>query len=463
MSPENHPAIPGQKLGSIALGASATLISSVSSIGIGVVINILIARALGPELKGGIDLILASSGLTVIIVGMSLTSGITYVVAHGQVDHRALFWQLMGISLLQGLSVWLILTIILRTRFAYAFIPPGYISWGAVGISLLAFANLLGGYGRAFLSGLQRFVTTAVLDLLGRIFMAGATITVLIWFGRSVGQAATAIIFGSILANYSVAALTFVFIWPYLDYQYASSRFRQVWQYSLPSYAGNLVQFANYRLDVFLVAYFVGVRDVALYGVAVSIAQLLWLPSNAMQSVLFPRLSAMSEAHQKAEDAARIMRLMLLLTLIMAMVLAIIAPWLVTFLFGESFAPSLMPLWFLLPGIVMFCIANILCGYLAAIGKPQLNFLSALGGLSVTLTLDLILIPKTGIVGAAIASSVSYSISAVLALYFFMRESGQTFVHSVLLNMTDIKLTLEILKQYQHKIYSRLGWKKNAS
>jgi O-antigen/teichoic acid export membrane protein len=292
-----------------------------------------------------------------------------------------------------------------------------------------------------------------MVDLAARTLTAIATIAAILWVGKNPDRAAVAVIVGVIFANYLVALVTIGIIRPNLDHGGTTSRLHQVWKYSLPSYAANTTQFANYRLDVFLVAYFIGVRDVALYGVAVSCAQLLWLPSNAMQAVLFPRLSAMSDEHQKAEEAAQIMRLMLILTFLAGTAMAILAPYVLTLLFGTRFTPSLPPLMLLLPGIVVFCIANVLCGYLAAIGKPRLNFLSSLAGLIATLSLDIALIPRLGIKGAAIASSVSYSISAIVALYFFIHESGLSLAHTLWITKGDLLLALHTFQQTWHRLF----------
>ena len=49
-----------------------------------------------------------------------------------------------------------------------------------------------------------------------------------------------------------------------------------------------------------------------------------------------------------------------------------------------------MALLWLLPGIVLFSIANVLAAYIAGIGKPRLNLLVSGVSLIVTITLDLL-------------------------------------------------------------------------
>ena len=59
--------------------------------------------------------------------------------------------------------------------------------------------------------------------------------------------------------------------------------------FSMPAYLGNLLQFLNYRLDVFFVAQFRPMEELGCYTLAVSLAQLIWVLSSARPLSLCPR------------------------------------------------------------------------------------------------------------------------------------------------------------------------------
>jgi len=88
-------------------------------------------------------------------------------------------------------------------------------------------------------------------------------------------------------------------------------------------------------------------------------------------------------------------------------------------LFSEKFALATEPLMWLLPGAVILGIANVLGPYLASIGRPEVNLYNACAATLTTVVLDIVLIPKFGINGAAIASSVAYILFAALTLLSF--------------------------------------------
>jgi O-antigen/teichoic acid export membrane protein len=159
----------------------------------------------------------------------------------------------------------------------------------------------------------------------------------------------------------------------------------EVIRFAVPSYLSNVTQFLNYRLDVFLVSFFAGAAAVGLYTLAVTLAQAIWLFSNAAAMVLLPRIASLQEAKmENAAQTARITRLALWLSAVSALLLALIAEFLLTRIYGEAFRGSLAPLLWLLPGIVIFSATNVIASYLAGIGKPRLNWFASLAGLFVT-------------------------------------------------------------------------------
>jgi O-antigen/teichoic acid export membrane protein len=216
--------------------------------------------------------------------------------------------------------------------------------------------------------------------------------------------------------------------------------------FALPCYAANTAQFLNYKLDVFVVGFFAGAASVGRYTLAVSLGQLLWLMSGSVASVLLPKVAASSDQNVTIRHTTRVTRLSLWATAVCAVVLAALATQAIPLLYGEAFRPSIMALLWLLPGIVVFTIATVLAAYIAGIGKPQLNLLVSGLSLVVTIALDMALIPKLNIVGAAIASTVSYTVSALLLIVFFMRETDASLREILLPTFEDIKMLLSVVR-----------------
>ena len=100
----------------------------------------------------------------------------------------------------------------------------------------------------------------------------------------------------------------------------------------------------------------------------------------------------------------------------------------------------------MLVGITVFAPTRILTAFLAGRGKPELNLIGSVAGVIVTILMDLILIPKFGGVGAAIATSLSYSITAVIAILFFKRNTGLTLNEIMVIKKSDVSYLIDRIK-----------------
>jgi O-antigen/teichoic acid export membrane protein len=411
--------------------------------------TVVVARVLGPGEKGGYDLLLATTTLLVTVLGFSLPAGITYVVARGQARTGPLAVRLAVVALAQGALGAVLLLAVQHTRFSRAFVPPDFGMQAAAAAALFLMATVLAGYCRAVLIGRQEIVRANMLDFVGRLVLLGMlliTAAAVVWLGY-VGSAEL-FVWTSVAATVLASVLWLRQLLPTLEFSAGASGLREVATYAFPSHLGNLAQFLNYRVDVFLVGFLVGVQGVGLYTVAVTLAQVVWLISNAAASVLLPKVASVQDAvGENVARTVRVTRLTFWFSLGAGGLLALSAHPLVTLVFGSEFRGSLPPLLVLLPGVVALSTVITLAAYLAGIGRPQLNLLVAVAALVVTVTLDLVLIPRYGIVGAAWASTLSYVTTTILTARIFVKLSGASAVSLFWPTAEDVALVSSAVRK----------------
>jgi O-antigen/teichoic acid export membrane protein len=190
------------------------------------------------------------------------------------------------------------------------------------------------------------------------------------------------------------------------------------------------------RADVFLMTLFLGPRDVGLYALAQAVCEWVWLLPRSAATVLFPFVSA-SDARRALAATTRTCRVAFTLAGLAAICLGIAAPWLIPALFGTAFRGSILPIRLLLPGIWVGSIAGSLSSFLAGRGRPELPLLTSLLSLSLNVPLNLALVPRHGIAGAAIASAVSYSFMTVVNAILSRRVAAFPLGDLVLLQRAD--------------------------
>jgi O-antigen/teichoic acid export membrane protein len=222
-------------------------------------------------------------------------------------------------------------------------------------------------------------------------------------------------------------------------------------RFGLKAYIDNLLQFFNYRFDVFVVNYFLGASNVGFYTIAVSLGEIIWFIPNAVAGVLFPR-TASSTPEAANCFTPIVFRHTFLLTTFSAVFLFIISRTTILLFFGEQFISSLLPLWILLPGIIMLSLSKILMGDLNGRGLAQYGSYSSGISLIITLTLDILLIPRIGIVGAALASTVAYATKMVIVIYLFLRESRLSLNSLFCINLNEFQVYRDYIQEYNRCI-----------
>jgi hypothetical protein len=106
-----------------------------------------------------------------------------------------------------------------------------------------------------------------------------------------------------------------------------------------------------------------------------------------------------------------------LLSAALACVLAVAAPWGVPLVFGHAFEPAVELVWILLPGFVAQSYAYIVDAGMVGLRKPWVGNAAQGAGVVITASMLPILLPTYGAKGAAITSTVSYTVSAVISVW----------------------------------------------
>lgn len=213
--------------------------------------------------------------------------------------------------------------------------------------------------------------------------------------------------------------------------------FRQLLGFGIKGYAANLMMFFNYRLDSLIVNGLVGVASLGIYSIAVSLAEVIWYAAGAIGTVMFPHVSGL-ERGEADRVTPIVSRNVWFVTLLGVVAMFALSRWIVLLAFGSAMLPALIPLWLLLPGILTLSGAKVIASYLSGIGKPEYATGIAAGTVIVTIILDLVLIPRFGIAGAAVASSIVYTLAAIVSVYALRRESGASVLKTILVQPEDI-------------------------
>ena len=393
-----------------------TVLSQATNLLLSLVTAAITARWLGPEGKGQLSLALLISGILSLFLSFGLNTANVYFTGSRRLPIPALTANSMAFSLL-GMLLGFLIVSILAMLHLLPLIVPGvplrYVFMGMLALPLgLTISNL-----SSVLLGLRRITTLNVLRVLQAALAIPLLFLFVVWLELGVPGA---ILVSLATSTFYLAGNAFFLrregatFWP----RWNPGVIRPTLAYGMKGYVGNLMQFFNCRLDAFIVNVFVGPASVGIYGVAVSLAELLWHLPNSVGFVIFPKASGTD--HQAMNRfTPRVFWIVLAISAAAATGIALFGRLLIRLIFSEAFLAAYVPLLALLPGVVLLGAGKVLTNDIAGRGFPHYNSIVAGLTLVITVVLDLLLIPRMGILGAAIASSAAYSSTFLLSMMFY--------------------------------------------
>jgi O-antigen/teichoic acid export membrane protein len=382
-----------------------------------------IARWLGPEGKGTVALALLIPGMLGIFLGGGINVANVYFAGSRKLDVSVLAENSLKFALFSTLLGLFAMGILMWAGWLRILLP-GINQW----IIMLAMiglpSGLLCGHFSAILQGLQRIITINIINFVQCMLTLTSTIVLVIilrlgLLGALLSYLGSGIIslliFGILLRREGGA------FYP----RWNPSIMRSILSFGLKGYMGNVFQFFNYRLDTYFVNYFVGTGGVGIYSVSVGLAELLWYFPNAVGFVIFPKAAA-TKPEVMNVFTPRIFFITFGVTALGAIGLVFLGKPLIQFVYSLAFVSAYIPMLVLLPGVILLGGAKVLTNEIAGRGYPHYNSFTSGVALILTVLFDLILIPRFGIIGAALASSIAYGTIFFVAIGFYIIVSRRT-------------------------------------
>ena len=399
--------------------ASLTFAVRIVLFALSLVANIILARSLGPTGRGVYAVAVLLPTMLALVSNLGIGSANVYHVSRGSLDKRELVSTSLVAALSLGVVAYALLALIalLSGGRPVLGVEPRYLLIGGLSLPF----SLAAAFMQGVLHGERRFVQlNAALLTQSTVLAAFLVLLLFVPADRLVSSIAAWTV--SWIASGSIAA-ALVRIRTRLSLGLHLPTMKGVLRYGFLAYLGTLTSFLNYRFDVFIVNAFSGPTQVGLYAVGAGLAEVIWFLPNSAAIAIAPRVAAAPE-EESSNLSAQATRSVVLLTVGMALVMAAVAPLAISVFFGAAFAQSAVAVWLLLPGIVTFSAWKMMSCYLLARNFLKQDLVAVTVAMIVTLGLDLALIPKYGFRGAAVASSIAYTIAMLIDLNWVIRLSG---------------------------------------
>jgi O-antigen/teichoic acid export membrane protein len=387
------------------------------------------ARMLGAFGQGELALYTNFILLSSLLLGAGLPAGIVHFIAARKIEQKQVLSILLTFLLIGFTLLLLILSILQSATLLSTFIPTLFHHnsvwfWLMLLHLLLVLLNIFlssilqaeGLFSKASYILISGSITLLLLYALRYFAITGIHIPPLNWI-------LLALISSQLIQLFFFLRQVYTTNPDYLHLeQIQIGAIRPLIQFAFLAFMTNLIQFLSYKMDIWFVNYFHGKQLTGIYALGVSLAQMLWLLPSAIQSVLYAFISTHTDRQLMIQRTIKTTKQIGLYAISAGIAGYLLSLYLVPVLFGEEFRESVQCIGLLFIGVVPFCLSMAVSGYFAGTGRVRINLYSAILGFIVCLAADLLLIPSYGILGAAIASSISYISTVTFLLVKFHRD-----------------------------------------
>ncbi len=380
-------------------------------------ITLLLARSGGAAIVGVYALLHVLPGLLGTVVSAGLPVAAPYFLAGPDRDHPQLPATIAAIAVaggLLGVALWVAATPLLGPR-VFGGLAPSLVMLAGVGVAtrLLVIAAKACSQGADDLAGSNAVILAEQLTFLpvyGLLWLAGLrSFTILI---------ATLLIADCVTGAAAWARLTRRgFFGPALR-RPCPRLARQIAAYGMRGQIGGIMSQLNLRLDFVVLSSLAGPAVLGVYAVASKFAELTRILGMALTYVFYPRFARVGPTRAVTE-ARRVIPKAGMLSAAGLAPLWISAGYVIPSVYGAAFAGAVTPTRIILLGLGLDGVAGVITASLYGLARPGLNSCAMAAGLVATVILDLMLIPRFGATGAAIASAAAYSTTAITLVWLF--------------------------------------------
>lgn len=408
----------------ISKGAAIIFFGVIIGRFLGYLTRLLIARFYGADGYGLFSLGSAILGIATIISLIGLHQGlprfISFYKGRGNMEKvRGTIQSGLKITLPLSIVIGLLVFIFSEQISVGFFQEPGLTPLLQLFAFMIPFSvlmeNLLGG-----IRGFQKIQYKTYSEDIFKSLIVILFVPLFFYLGYSVMGAVVAYFLGFVLT--CILALYYLNrIFPLKSRIKATSVNRELFSFSWPLIVIGFLWMIVSWTDVITLGVFRTAQEVGIYNVALPTAALLIVILQSFVYIFMPVMSELFSRKRFSElgmTYRSVNRWVFSITLPLFLIMFLFSDTLMGFVFGQEFLMAAIPLSILSIGYFAHSMTGLSGITLTAMGKTRINMVNALAASMSNLFLNIILIPVYGIIGAGIATGISFLTFSIMNQYF---------------------------------------------
>lgn len=410
------------------------------------VTGILAARLLLPEGRGELTILLLWPLLIADLGSGSLSTSVNFHMARK--DHTPKQIWAGSVFFITALCPVLIAVYLVLVPYIYGGQRPEVMTLAVLGAALIP-AYLFALSLMALFQGGQKFGAYNLLRSLVHFGYLGFAALLLLLTGPSLAS----FLYAYLGAHLLVLGIAVWLGWKngWISLKPVISVIRSLSLYGLRAHVGVVLAVANRRLDQLIISVALAATDLGFYVVAMTVEGPLFLAATTMELLLFPKIAEQSQEGGRQEVLGRYFRAALIIVIPAIIAFMILAPWLIEIVFGAAYLPATDAARILALSGIGYTLKIMLTTYMRASNRMRIVTQSEGLGIVVTVISLAVLLPWLGLIGAAIAQVLAFTIPALFMAFLIQRETGLTLTQLCRFEKRD----WQVFGELKHKLRRR--------
>lgn len=417
----------------------SNIITKLVKILIGFVTSIVVARGLGPEGKGYAAYYLLILGMIVNFGHLGIEHATAYFYKKGSFAEQTVFNTNNSYQIVVALVFGILLLYFKKLDlvfqdYSYLMVILGYF--------FLLISNLQVCTKEFYVGNQRMYQTNRFLLISGLI---NAVVIMVLYMSRTLTPNSY------LISIVGTTAFTSILTWrgcelsKYFKFSLHKELLSQEFRYGLIVYVGALLIFLTYRVDQLMIKNYLGTKDLGIYTVAVTLAELLLLVPLSIKTALMGRLLNTDDLKTSLNISIRTIKYSMYVNTVLIVIGVMMTP-LVPLLYGSAFAGAKSIIVVLFLGLFFSSVSKIGGAFLYATNHTKDHLIMTAISFSVNIIGNLLLIPRLGVMGAAYASMFSYMIYGSLYVYYFISHHGVSIQDMLIMGSEDMAIIKTLLK-----------------
>ena len=385
----------------------------------------------GSEGKGIISLVIADLAIVGFFTNIFVGSSVTYFAPKLKKEQILLYAYIW--SIIAGVAIPIV--------FSYVFYTHQYLIFL---IGLCVSSALLTAHINLFVGNqnIQKFNIYSILQQLVHAIL----LVVFIYFFKIIEV--EVYFLTMIFTNLLLFVISFKGLYKNFNFShiiFSEDSFRKIFNYGWKTQLSAFLQFLNYRLSYYFLGFYKGISSVGVFSVGVAVSEAILMVSRSLSVVLYADVVNSNNQKDSIVKTKKSLKISFLLSFLFIVLILIVPSGIYSFVFGKDFSQTKQIILLLSPGILALATSDIIGYYFAGIHQLKILNIKSIIGLVFTIFASLYAIPKWGILGACLVTSVSYCLTAIILFWKFYQDTKFS-IHDFILSETETRLLLQSLK-----------------